>query len=59
MKLLEQQLDFSELDRILAGLQPNNLIVVGARPAMGKTSFGLNIVAHAAMETSAPVLFSL
>ena len=48
---------FSELDRILAGLQPNNLIVVGARPAMGKTSFGLNIAAHAAMETSAPVLF--
>ena len=48
---------FSELDRILAGLQPNNLIVVGARPAMGKTSFGLNIAAHAAMEADAPVLF--
>ena len=48
---------FLELDRLLAGLQPNNLIVVGARPAMGKTSFGLNIATHAAMETSAPVLF--
>ncbi|HJM28714.1 MAG: replicative DNA helicase [Acidimicrobiales bacterium] len=48
---------FSELDRLLAGLQPNNLIVVGARPAMGKTSFGLNIAAHAAMEADAPVLF--
>ncbi|MEC7845346.1 MAG: replicative DNA helicase [Actinomycetota bacterium] len=48
---------FSELDGILAGLQPNNLIVIGARPAMGKTSFGLNIAAHAAMETDAPVLF--
>ena len=31
---------FSELDRILAGLQPNNLIVVGARPAMGKLVLG-------------------
>ena len=48
---------FSELDGILAGLQPNNLIVIGARPAMGKTSFGLNIAAHAAMEADAPVLF--
>ncbi len=48
---------FKDLDRVLAGLQPNNLIVVGARPAMGKTSFGLNIATHAAMNANNPVLF--
>ncbi len=56
-KVTGTETGFSELDRILAGFQPNNLIVIGARPAMGKTSFGLNIAAHAAMETAAPVLF--
>ncbi len=56
-KITGTETGFSELDGILAGLQPNNLIVIGARPAMGKTSFGLNIAAHAAMETDAPVLF--
>src|SRR5205085_6209175 len=41
---------FTALDERLAGLQLNNLVFVGARPAMGKTAFGLNILAHAAME---------
>lgn len=51
---------FVDLDRITAGLQPSNLIVVGARPAMGKTSFGLGMAAHAAMVERRPVLlFSL
>jgi replicative DNA helicase len=51
---------FVDLDRITAGLQPSNLIVVGARPAMGKTSFALGIAAHAAMVERRPVLlFSL
>ncbi len=51
---------FTDLDERLAGLQPNNLIVVGARPAMGKTAFALNILAHAAMEAQVPtLLFSL
>lgn len=51
---------FIDLDEITAGLQPSNLIVVGARPAMGKTSFALNLVAHAAMNEQRPVLlFSL
>ena len=48
---------FTDLDERLAGLQPNALIVVGARPAMGKTSFALGILAHAAMEASVPTLF--
>jgi replicative DNA helicase len=51
---------FDDLDHRLAGLQPNNLVVVGARPAVGKTSFALGILAHAAMEAGVPtLLFSL
>ncbi len=48
---------FIDLDELLSGLQPNNLVVVGARPAMGKTSFALGMVAHAAMHADRPVLF--
>lgn len=51
---------FADLDERLAGLQKSNLVIVGARPAMGKTSFALNLAAHAAMEAHVPVLlFSL
>ncbi|HEX9968576.1 MAG TPA: replicative DNA helicase, partial [Acidimicrobiales bacterium] len=51
---------FVDLDDRLSGLQPSNLIIVGARPAMGKTSFALNLAAHAAMEGGVPTLiFSL
>ena len=48
---------FVDLDELLSGLQPSNLVVVGARPAMGKTSFALGLVAHAAMQAERPVLF--
>ncbi len=51
---------FVDLDELLSGLQPNALIVVGARPAMGKTSFALNIASHAAVDSGKPTLiFSL
>jgi replicative DNA helicase len=51
---------YIDLDERLSGLQPSNLIIVGARPAMGKTSFALGIAGHAAMEAGVPVLlFSL
>jgi replicative DNA helicase len=51
---------YADLDEQLAGLQPSNLVVVGARPAMGKTSFALGMVAHAGIEMNKPVLlFSL
>ena len=51
---------FVDLDHKLSGLQPNAFIVVGARPAMGKTSFILNIASHAAIREQKPVLvFSL
>lgn len=51
---------FVDLDDLTSGLQPNALYVIGARPAMGKTSFALNIASHAAIEAGKPVLiFSL
>jgi replicative DNA helicase len=50
---------YLDLDQLLSGLQPSSLVVVGARPAMGKTSFALGMVAHAALEATQPdpVLF--
>ena len=48
---------YTDLDHMLAGLQPGALIVVGARPAMGKTAFSLGIAAHAAVRENLPVLF--
>ena len=51
---------YVDLDKILAGLQPSALVVLGARPAMGKTSFALGIASHAGLEAQKPVLlFSL
>ncbi|MFN8049846.1 MAG: replicative DNA helicase [Acidimicrobiales bacterium] len=48
---------YTDLDQLTAGLQPNALIVVGARPAMGKTSFALGAAANAALRSHRPVLF--
>jgi replicative DNA helicase len=51
---------YYDLDEMTAGLQPGALVVVGARPAMGKTSFALGMATHAAMKAHRPVLvFSL
>ena len=51
---------YNDLDEILSGLQPSTLNIVGARPAMGKTAFGLGIATHVATTTKKPVLmFSL
>ncbi len=51
---------FSDLDELTSGFQPSDLIVVAARPSMGKTAFILNIAQHAAIEHNVPVaLFSL
>lgn len=51
---------YVDLDERLYGLQPNALIIVGARPGMGKTSFALGMAAHAAVEARVPTLvFSL
>ena len=40
---------FIDLDAMLTGLHPGELIIVGARPAMGKTSFAMNIAEHASL----------
>ncbi len=51
---------YIDLDERLYGLQPSSLVIVGARPAMGKTSFALGMAAHAAVEARVPTLvFSL
>lgn len=48
---------YHDLDEVLAGLQPSALLVVGARPAMGKTAFALGLATHAGMVAQKPVLF--
>ncbi len=51
---------FKGLDSILAGMQDSNLIILAARPGVGKTAFGLNIARYVAVEKKMPVcLFSL
>ncbi|MEK7850256.1 MAG: replicative DNA helicase, partial [Deltaproteobacteria bacterium] len=51
---------FKDLDKLTAGLQPSDLIVVAGRPSMGKTAFCLNIAQYAAIESKIPVaVFSL
>ena len=52
--------DFIELDSKTAGLHGSELILVAARPAMGKTAFALNIATNAAVRAKVPVaIFSL
>lgn len=51
---------FRDLDRMTNGLQKSDLIIVAARPAMGKTSFAMNIGQYAAMhDNRSVVVFSL
>lgn len=51
---------FSDFDYITAGLHPSDLVVVAARPAMGKSAFALNIATNAAVRANTPVvIFSL
>ncbi|MGH2810613.1 MAG: replicative DNA helicase, partial [Actinomycetota bacterium] len=51
---------FTELDAITAGLQPSNLVIVAARPSIGKSAFAISIAQHVAVDTrEAVVVFSL
>ncbi|MFY9223408.1 MAG: replicative DNA helicase [Blastocatellia bacterium] len=51
---------FTELDRLTNGLQPSDLVIIAARPSMGKTAFGLNIAQNASIATDKVVgVFSL
>ncbi len=48
---------YTDLDELLSGLQENALYIVGARPAMGKSSFALGMASHVAQNSTKPVLF--
>jgi len=51
---------FADLDEITSASQPSDLVIVAARPAMGKTAFCLGLAQHAAIEHNIPIaLFSL
>ncbi len=51
---------YEELDRMTAGLQPADLIILAGRPSMGKTALAMNMVQHAALIEKIPVaVFSL
>ncbi len=48
---------FTELDRITSGLQPTDLIILAARPSVGKTSLAINIAQHSAIREGKSVAF--
>ncbi len=55
-----QATGFSDLDEMTSGLQPADLVIVAARPSMGKTTFAMNLVENVALSQKSPVLvFSL
>jgi replicative DNA helicase len=48
---------YTDLDRVLHGLQPQNLVILAARPGMGKTALSLGIARNVATQTGRPVVF--
>ncbi|MGC3985286.1 MAG: replicative DNA helicase [Pseudorhodoferax sp.] len=51
---------FYDLDRMTSGLQPGDMVVLAARPSMGKTAFAVNIAEHVALNEGLPVaIFSM
>ena len=50
---------FSDLDKETTGLHPGNLVIVAGRPAMGKTTLGVNIAENVAMAGGVALVFSL
>ncbi|KGD62329.1 MAG: replicative DNA helicase [Alcanivorax sp.] len=47
---------FEELDKITSGLQPSDMVVIAARPSMGKTTFAMNLCENVAIKNGKPVL---
>lgn len=47
---------YNDLDRITAGLQPADVVIIAGRPSMGKTTFAMNIAENTAMHSDKPVL---
>ncbi len=56
-KLMGVSTGFYDLDTMTSGLQKSDMIVIAARPSMGKTAFCLNIASHVALREKRPVLF--
>ena len=51
---------FKDFDKLTAGLQPSDLIIIAGRPAMGKTTLAMNIAEHSAIKHAVPVaIFSM
>ena len=50
---------FKDLDKVITGLNRSDLVIVGARPAMGKTSFALNIARNVSLAGKKVIFFSL
>src|SRR5262245_20091420 len=51
---------YVDLDKMTSGLQPGDLIIIAARPSMGKTALALNVAEHVAVDNGLPVaIFSL
>jgi replicative DNA helicase len=48
---------FIDLDNLTAGLQNSELVIIAARPSVGKTSFALNVIRHVVVEEAQPVFF--
>jgi replicative DNA helicase len=48
---------FVDLDNLTAGLQNNELVIIAARPSVGKTAFALNLVRHVVVEEKLPAFF--
>ena len=59
-KIMGLETGFTDLDRLLDGMHPGEMIVIAARPSMGKTSLAMNIAEHVAINLKQPVgVFSL
>jgi replicative DNA helicase len=56
-KCLGIETGYYDFDQLTGGLHNSELIVLAARPSMGKTALALNMVEHVAVDTSLPVLF--
>ena len=50
---------FQDLDAVTNGFQPSDLILIAARPSMGKTAFALNVALNSAMKKNSVAIFSL